>query len=60
MTEEYSLAEVVRILQRIERRLDDVSADHEARLRHVERWVWAVPPTLLLVVASVVSSILGH
>ena len=32
--------EVARTLQRIERKLDDVTSDHERRLRVLERWMW--------------------
>lgn len=59
MDEEVSSAEIVRTLRRIEGRLDTVTGDHEQRLRKVERWVYAVPPTLLLAVASVIAAVAG-
>jgi hypothetical protein len=52
-----SLGEVARSLQRIERQLDTVTGDHEARLRKVERWVYAVPPTLFLAAASMIGAV---
>jgi hypothetical protein len=58
MNDDVTLGEVVRSLQRIERALDTVTGDHEARLRKVERWVYAVPPTLMLAVASVIAGVL--
>ena len=57
--DDVSNAEIVRSLQRIEARLDKVFGDHEARLRKVERWVYAVPPTLILAVASIVAAVAG-
>lgn len=52
-------AEIVRSLQRIEARLDTVTGDHEQRLRKVERWVYAVPPTLVLAMASIIAAVAG-
>lgn len=57
--DDVSNAEIVRSLQRIEARLDTVTGDHEARLRKVERWVYAVPPTLILAMASIIAAIAG-
>lgn len=56
-TDEVTMGEIVRSLQRIEARLDTVTGDHEARLRKVERWVYAVPPTLILAGGSVLAAI---
>lgn len=55
--DDVSLGELGRSLQRIELRLDVVTGDHETRLRKVERWVYAVPPALILAGASVVASV---
>lgn len=33
--------------------------DHEARLRAVEKWRYAMPPTLLLSAVSIVIAVLG-
>lgn len=35
-----STGELTRSLARIERKLDEVTSDHEKRLRAVERWMW--------------------
>lgn len=35
-----------------------VAADHEARLRNVERWLYAIPATLLAAVISAVVAFL--
>lgn len=56
MSEDVTLGEVARLLHRIEARLEQVTGDHETRLRRIERWVYAVPPTLLLSIASVVAA----
>lgn len=50
-----TFGEIVRTLERIERRLDAVAGDHEQRLRKVERWMYAVPPTLVLSLGSIVA-----
>lgn len=61
MSEEYpTLGEISRQLEKIERRLDRILDDHEVRLRKVERWVYAVPPTLLLAAASIIAAIAGR
>lgn len=56
--EDVTSGEIVRSLQRIEARLDTVTGDHEARLRKVERWVYAVPPALLLAAASIIDRLM--
>lgn len=55
-----TLGEIGRSLHRVEQRLDKVLDDHEVRLRKVERWVYAVPPTLVLAAASIIASISGR
>lgn len=57
--DDVSSAEIVRTLKRIEARLEQVTGDHEQRLRKVERWVYAVPPTLILAVASIIAAVAG-
>lgn len=47
-------AEMGRWLARIEAKLDKAIDDHEHRLRTVERWVYGLPPTFLLAVASLI------
>lgn len=47
-------AEMGRWLERIEAKLDKAIDDHERRLRQVERWVYGLPPTFLLAVASLI------
>lgn len=34
--------------------------DHEARLRRTERWLYALPPSLLLALASLIVALLGR
>ncbi len=55
--EDVTLGEIGRTLVRIEQRLDKLGDDHETRLRRVEKWVYAVPPTLILAAASVIAAI---
>lgn len=37
------------------------SNDHDRRLRSLERWMWSIPPTLLMAIAAVVAAVVqGH
>lgn len=58
MTDDPSLGEMARSLARIELALAKIGDDHEDRLRKVERWVYAVPPTIVLAVAGLVASVM--
>lgn len=51
--------ELGRWLQRIESKLDRAIDDHEKRLRSVERWMYALPPTLILAVSSMLVALFG-
>jgi hypothetical protein len=55
--DDVTLGELRRTLARIELRQEGVVQDHEARLRRVERWVYAVPPTIVVSAAAVVVAI---
>lgn len=55
--EEVTLGEVVRSLTRIEARLDSKMDDHERRLRDLEKWKYALPPTVAIAAASVIAAI---
>lgn len=57
MSDDVTLGVVVERLDQINRRLDRVLEDHEDRLRRVERWIYAVPPTLLLAASSIFAAI---
>lgn len=59
MPEEPTIGEVLRRLDRLDQRLDRVFDDYETRLRKVERWVWSVPPTLLVACGSLFASMFG-
>lgn len=59
-SEEVTLGEIARSLQRMELRLDTVTGDHETRLRKVERWVYAVPPTLVLAGGAVLAELFSR
>lgn len=50
--EEPTIGEVGRTVLRLEAKIDGALADHENRLRRVERWVYALPPTFLLAAVS--------
>lgn len=56
--EDVTLGELRRTLARIELRQEDVVRDHEVRLRRVERWVYAVPPTIIVAASAVIVSLL--
>lgn len=38
--DEMTNGEIVRLLLRMEKKLDEVTSDHEKRIRALERWVW--------------------
>lgn len=52
--EDVTLGEIHRTMTRIEQKVDKVTDDHEVRLRRVEKWMYAVPPTVVAAVTSVV------
>lgn len=58
MSEQVTLGEIGRKIDDLGSRIDKVLDDHETRLRSVEKWMYAVPPTLLIAAGSVVASIL--
>lgn len=60
MVEDPTPGEIVRSLGRIEAKVDKVTDDHEARLRRAEKWVYALPPTFLLAVASLIAALVGR
>lgn len=53
-----TLGELQRTLTRIERRQEHVIEDHEIRLRRVERWVYGIPPTIIVAVSAVIVAII--
>ena len=56
--DDVTLGELRRTLGRIELRQERVIEDHEARLRRVERWVYGIPPSILIAAAAVVVALL--
>lgn len=56
--DDVTLGELGRSLARIEAKVDTVTGDHEKRIRAVERWVYALPPTAVLAIASAAAAIL--
>lgn len=58
VTQDPTLGEILRGVHRLESKVDKVTDDHEIRLRKVERWVWAMPPTLLAAAASLAAAVL--
>lgn len=55
--DDVTLGELGRSLARIEAKVDTVTGDHEKRLRAVERWMYALPPTIAVAIASVAAAI---
>jgi hypothetical protein len=53
------LARLEERLAHMDTKLDRLTSDHETRLRKVERWIYAVPPTLLIAASSVIAQILA-
>lgn len=58
MTEQITLGEIGRKIDSLDSSVKKVLDDHESRLRSIEKWMYAVPPTLLIAIASVVASIM--
>jgi hypothetical protein len=44
----------------LEARVDKTLDDHEHRLRRIEKWLYALPPTLMLVIASALAALSGR
>ena len=57
--DEMTNGELTRTLVRIERKLDEVTSDHEKRLRTVERWMWTAAGTGLVGAAAGLSALLN-
>lgn len=43
--------------EHLEELTKDRTADHETRIRSLEKWRWSLPPTLVLAVASIAISV---
>lgn len=54
MTDDVTLGEIHRTTQRIEGDLRHMRTDHEGRLRRVERWMYAIPATVVTAVSAAV------
>lgn len=52
-----SLGEIGRSVARLESKMDRWLEDHEQRLRSCEKWKNALPPTVLVALASAVVAI---
>jgi hypothetical protein len=57
MEDEVRNSELARALTRIENKLDQVSGDHEQRLRRMERWIWIATGMSL---AGMISGVLAQ
>lgn len=53
-----TLAEIGRKLDGLDAKVSKMLDDHEQRLRKVERWIYSVPPTLVLAMGSIIAAIL--
>lgn len=51
------MGELLRRLDAIDRRLEKVLDDHEGRLRKLEKYAYALPPTLFVACASVAAAL---
>lgn len=58
--DDVTLGELGRSLARIEAKVDTVTGDHEKRLRNVEKWMYALPPTIAVAIASVIAAIVNR
>jgi hypothetical protein len=57
-TSEVTMGEVQRTLARMDARMERVVDDHETRLRRVEKWMYVLPPTVIVAGASVIIAVL--
>lgn len=55
-----ALAVISQRLDEIDRKLDKTLDDHEIRLRRVEKWVYALPPTVLIALGTAIATILNR
>lgn len=53
MSDEISLGEIGRRLENIESKIDKALDDHEVRIRSLEKWMYALPASLVLSIGSV-------
>jgi hypothetical protein len=60
VVEEPTLGEINRSIGRLEAKVEKFAEDHETRLRRMERWAYALPPTFLLAVAGLVAALVGR
>lgn len=60
VTEDAVLAVLKERLDQFEAKLDKALDDHESRLRRLEAWSYALPPTFLVAVASLVAALVGR
>jgi type II secretory pathway component PulF len=58
-TDSVVIALVQQRLGNIEAKLDKIVDDHEARLRRVEAWMYAVPAAVLISLGSVIAAIVA-
>lgn len=54
-----TMGEIGRSLGRLEGKMDRAMEDHEQRLRRTERWVYALPPTLIASLVSLAIALLS-
>lgn len=54
-----TMGEIGRSLGRLEAKIDRSLEDHEQRLRRTERWVYALPPTLIASLVSLAIALLS-
>ena len=59
MTDDVTMAELARSMQRIESKLDQAIGDHEKRLRRLEQWVWTAAGAGGVGALSGISALLG-
>ena len=51
--DDVSLGEVVRLLKSLDGKIDKYQSDHEQRLRTLEKWMYALPASLVLSLGSI-------
>lgn len=54
-----SIALVVQQMHESSVKVDQITEDHERRLRRLEAWSYAIPPTILVTAGSVIAAVVA-
>lgn len=57
---EVKVDQLIELHKDAQQQRDKDHADHETRIRAVERWMYAVPPALLVSIAALILTFIHH